>query len=463
MLRTSTSIASSGRKPASAWGGGRRTTLITCRAAPTPPAAPAPPALEQLPPNPYAPPPGPPEYMVPTAVYNPADHYAQNGAPREYQQMPPPPPPAGYYYPPYQPVQESAGSASAVPWFIWIGVGFMAHLVFTKVMEFKANPKTPQQMMMEMAMKQMASKEGAAGMPGMLAMKQMAGKGGMPGGMPPGFGGMPGMPPGGMPPGFGAPPGGAPGGNTTWDVSAGSRGEKFQARSTPPPPSPSSYSSNQPNMDVVEPTVKEPTGSSSRSNSTSSASFKDVPKEQPNPFAQAQAGANPFAQAGPNPFAQGEQATVFWGCLGGGNPLAQARANPFAQGEQATGGGGGDGGGAMSMMEQMLKNPEMQKMLYPYLPEGMRNPESIDFMMKNPEVKKQMEQMFANNPNMMSPQMAEMMKNTDFNQDKINAQFGELGLKPEDVVAKDKVNQQLGRFGLKPEDMIAKAAIMVIS
>lgn len=27
------------------------------------------------------------------------------------------------------------------------------------------------------------------------------------------------------------------------------------------------------------------------------------------------------------------------------------------------------------MMEQMLRNPEMQKMLYPYLPEPMRNPQ----------------------------------------------------------------------------------------
>ncbi len=47
------------------------------------------------------------------------------------------------------------------------------------------------------------------------------------------------------------------------------------------------------------------------------------------------------------------------------------------------------------MMESMLRNPEMQKMLYPYLPEPMRNPASIEWMLGNPEVKKQMEQMFA--------------------------------------------------------------------
>lgn len=48
-----------------------------------------------------------------------------------------------------------------------------------------------------------------------------------------------------------------------------------------------------------------------------------------------------------------------------------------------------------AMMEKMLRDPNMQKMLYPYLPEPMRNPESIEWMLNNPEVRKQMEQVFA--------------------------------------------------------------------
>lgn len=47
------------------------------------------------------------------------------------------------------------------------------------------------------------------------------------------------------------------------------------------------------------------------------------------------------------------------------------------------------------MMEKMLRDPNMQKMLYPYLPEPMRNPDSIEWMLNNPEVRKQMEQVFA--------------------------------------------------------------------
>lgn len=74
-----------------------------------------------------------------------------------------------------------------------------------------------------------------------------------------------------------------------------------------------------------------------------------------------------------------------------------------------------------SMLENMLRNPQMQTMLYPYLPEPMRNPQSIEWMLSNPEVKKQMEQMFAQSGMSMSPEMMGMMKNMDFSQDKVRA------------------------------------------
>lgn len=47
-----------------------------------------------------------------------------------------------------------------------------------------------------------------------------------------------------------------------------------------------------------------------------------------------------------------------------------------------------------------------------------------------------MEQLFAQNNVGMTPQMMEMMKGMDFSQDKVNQQFSELGLKPEDVISK---------------------------
>ncbi|KAJ9504666.1 hypothetical protein QJQ45_030360 [Haematococcus lacustris] len=111
------------------------------------------------------------------------------------------------------------------------------------------------------------------------------------------------------------------------------------------------------------------------------------------------------------------------------------------------------------MMEQMLRNPEMQKMLYPYLPEPMRNPASIEWMLNNPEVKKQMATLFEQQ-NMMSPEMMGMMKNMDFSQDRVNKQFQDLGLKPEDVISKVMANPELASGFANPK---VQAAIIDIS
>ncbi len=53
----------------------------------------------------------------------------------------------------------------------------------------------------------------------------------------------------------------------------------------------------------------------------------------------------------------------------------------------------GGGTGTVAMLEQMMRDPAMQKMLYPYLPEPMQNPETFEWMLNNPESRKQLEQM----------------------------------------------------------------------
>ena len=37
----------------------------------------------------------------------------------------------------------------------------------------------------------------------------------------------------------------------------------------------------------------------------------------------------------------------------------------------------------------------MQKILYPYLPEGLRNPESFEWMMNHPKYRQQLEDMMS--------------------------------------------------------------------
>jgi hypothetical protein len=81
-------------------------------------------------------------------------------------------------------------------------------------------------------------------------------------------------------------------------------------------------------------------------------------------------------------------------------------------------------------------------------------------MLSNPEVRKQMEDMFEKSGMGMSPQMMQMMQGMDFNQEKVNQQFAELGLKPEDVISKVMANPELAAGFSNPK---VQAAIMDIS
>lgn len=56
--------------------------------------------------------------------------------------------------------------------------------------------------------------------------------------------------------------------------------------------------------------------------------------------------------------------------------------------------------------------------------------------------------------------MMEMMKNMDFNKDKVNRQFAELGVKPEDVITKVMANPELAAGFANPK---VQAAILDIS
>lgn len=144
---------------------------------------------------------------------------------------------------------------------------------------------------------------------------------------------------------------------TASPVSNGTPGGKFNSRLTSEGREMAKEETGKSSYDVVEPVVKEPASAGSQSSSASSS--------KPKP-------AFSFADV-----------DVSAGAPGG-------------SGNGAAGGVGEEQGSMMSgMMEQMLRNPEMQKMLYPYLPEPMRNPSSIEWMLNNPEVKKQMEQMFS--------------------------------------------------------------------
>lgn len=63
----------------------------------------------------------------------------------------------------------------------------------------------------------------------------------------------------------------------------------------------------------------------------------------------------------------------------------------MGDGSQATGEGGNKF--TADLMDQFFKDPNMQQLLYKYLPEPMRNPQTFEWMLSNPEYRKQLEGM----------------------------------------------------------------------
>lgn len=53
---------------------------------------------------------------------------------------------------------------------------------------------------------------------------------------------------------------------------------------------------------------------------------------------------------------------------------------------------GADGGNmSADMLDMLFREPAMQEMIYKTLPEGMRNPETLEWIRNSPEYRKQLE------------------------------------------------------------------------
>ncbi|GBF99663.1 hypothetical protein Rsub_12482 [Raphidocelis subcapitata] len=362
--------------------------------------------------------------------------------PQYYTAAPPMPPmyPPGAYAPP--PPAAAAAATAGVPWWVWLGVGFAV----AKLADFVSNltKKGPQAMMAEMAMKQM-----------------MKGMNMPPGGMPGGMGGMPGGAPGASPFGAAGAPNFGPYGAanpfapnfkppvdttaTAVENGAGPRGEKFAARAAAPAAEPKAAEKKE----EAKPAAA--AAAAAAAGATAAAATNGMPVVEAAEVKEPAGASSSDAAAGASSSGSGASssggAASFFTDVGGG---------AGAGGE----GGTADVGQMTAMMEQMLRDPNMQKMLYPYLPEPMRNPQSIEWMLNTPEVRKQLEQTLANSGMSMSPQMMQMMQQMDFSQDKVQQQFSELGLKPEDVISKVLENPELASGFSNPK---VQAAIFDIS
>ncbi|XP_031252895.1 protein TIC 40, chloroplastic [Pistacia vera] len=128
-----------------------------------------------------------------------------------------------------------------------------------------------------------------------------------------------------------------------------------------------------------------------------------------------------------------------------------------SQGAQST----GKKKGALSVetLEKMMEDPTVQKMVYPYLPEEMRNPTTFKWMLQNPQYRQQLEEMLTNmaGSEEWDKRMMDTLKNFDLNSPDIKQQFDQIGLTPEEVISKIMANPDVAMAFQNPR---VQAAIM---
>ncbi|XP_039034764.1 protein TIC 40, chloroplastic-like, partial [Hibiscus syriacus] len=100
---------------------------------------------------------------------------------------------------------------------------------------------------------------------------------------------------------------------------------------------------------------------------------------------------------------------------------------------------------SVDALEKMMEDPTVQKMVYPYLPEEMRNPETFKWMLQNPQYRQQLQDMLNNmgGSSEWDNRMMDSLKNFDLNSPEVKQQFDQIGLTPEEVISKIMANPEV--------------------
>lgn len=114
---------------------------------------------------------------------------------------------------------------------------------------------------------------------------------------------------------------------------------------------------------------------------------------------------------------------------------------------------------SVEALEEMMEDPTVQKMVFPYLPEEMRNPATFKWMLKNPQYRQQLEEMLNNmsGNTEWDSRMMDTLKNFDLNSPEVKQQFDQIGLSPEEVISKIMANPDVAMAFQNPR---VQAAIM---
>ncbi|KAL6961950.1 hypothetical protein U1Q18_036909 [Sarracenia purpurea var. burkii] len=114
---------------------------------------------------------------------------------------------------------------------------------------------------------------------------------------------------------------------------------------------------------------------------------------------------------------------------------------------------------SVEALEKMMEDPTVQKMVYPYLPEEMRNPTTFKWMLQNPQYRQQLEDMLNNmgGSTEWDNRMMDSLKNFDLSSPEVKQQFDQIGLTPEEVISKIMANPDVAMAFQNPR---VQAAIM---
>lgn len=123
------------------------------------------------------------------------------------------------------------------------------------------------------------------------------------------------------------------------------------------------------------------------------------------------------------------------------------------EGQQAQTGEGEQGGGfqgqgafTLEMLERMLDDPQLQPMLMPYLPEGMKDPNQLKELMKNPAYREQLQQML----DQMGDQGMPDGMQFPGGQEGSMQQFEQMGIKPEELMRQIMADPELSEAFKNP-------------
>ncbi|KAI9118586.1 hypothetical protein K1719_010918 [Acacia pycnantha] len=114
---------------------------------------------------------------------------------------------------------------------------------------------------------------------------------------------------------------------------------------------------------------------------------------------------------------------------------------------------------SVEALEKMMEDPTVQNMVYPYLPEEMRNPTTFKWMLQNPQYRQQLEEMLNNmsGSGEWDSRMMDTLKNFDLSSPEVKQQFDQIGLTPEEVISKIMANPDVAMAFQNPK---VQAAIM---